>query len=395
DAAVWCAVHGLVIGDRANQRSGTVPAVGLVHAPFSLLPARFPASFFNQACELAPIFNEQVLNSIHWILLVPITKQVDEFTSRLLEIHDKMMSINKKEVVQNDIPPESMDAMRPVQQHLPTRTSTPASKMNNLPKDAQNMEVSTPVPPINPEGNDEDETPKNTVSRNGGFLQNAVGQDLVHLGVARTASGCPSDVASGVSTRHQHNRMDLDPASSSVDNFKTPELTKENGLEEDGKGESSMYDERQPKRRKRTLMNNEQIDELEKALVDEPEMHKNPVLLQSWSEKLSLQQFVTVFSRAISRLNIRKAKLARIAKERAENADKPSTPHLGVMTALSKGGSLLSPDSTEQTSQTELSPNTTMMVVTDFTFLLLVLVSPAMCCEKPMLSIHPSFVYQW
>ncbi|PWZ39480.1 Glutathione synthetase, chloroplastic [Zea mays] len=83
DAAVWCSVHGLVVGDRANQRSGTVPAVGLVHAPFSLLSARFPASFFNQACELAPIFNElvdrvsldgeflqaalsrQVLNSIH------------------------------------------------------------------------------------------------------------------------------------------------------------------------------------------------------------------------------------------------------------------------------------------------------------------------------------------
>ncbi|ONM27315.1 Nodulin homeobox [Zea mays] len=35
-----------------------------------------------------------------------------------------------------------------------------------------------------------------------------------------------------------------------------------------------MYDERQPKRRNRTLINNEQIDELEKALVDEPEMHK-------------------------------------------------------------------------------------------------------------------------
>ncbi|ONM27311.1 Nodulin homeobox [Zea mays] len=361
DAAVWCAVHGLVVGDRANLRSGTVPGVGLVHAPFSLLPARFPVSFFNQACELAPIFNElvdrvsldgeflqaalsrQVLNSIHWILLVPITKQVDEFTSRLLEIHDKMMSINKKEVVQNDIPPESMDAMRPVQQHLPTQTSTPASKMNNLPKDAHNMEVSTPVPPINSEGNDEDETPKNTVSRNGGFLQNAVGQDLVHLGVARTASGGPSVVASGVSTGHQHNIMDLD--------------------------------ERQPKRRKRALMNNEKIDELEKALVDEPEMHKN------WSEKLSLsgpEITASQLKTGKTVLNIRKAKLARIAKERAENADKPSIPHpgessesagednylppAGVMTALSKGGSLLSPDSTEQTSQAELSPNTTMMV---------------------------------
>ncbi|XP_035821477.1 glutathione synthetase, chloroplastic-like [Zea mays] len=101
DAAVWCAVHGLVVGDRANQRSGTVPAVGLVHAPFSLLPARFPASFFNQACELAPIFNELVdrvsLDGEFLQAALSRTKQVDEFTSRLLEIHDKMMSINKKE----------------------------------------------------------------------------------------------------------------------------------------------------------------------------------------------------------------------------------------------------------------------------------------------------------
>ncbi|AQK72920.1 Glutathione synthetase chloroplastic [Zea mays] len=70
----------------------------------------------SSACELAPIFNElvdrvsfhgellqaalsrQVLNSIHWILLVPITMQVDEFTTMLLEIHDKMMLTNKNEV---------------------------------------------------------------------------------------------------------------------------------------------------------------------------------------------------------------------------------------------------------------------------------------------------------
>jgi len=36
-------------------------------------------------------------------------------------------------------------------------------------------------------------------------------------------------------------------------------------------------------------MNDEQIDELEKALVGEPEMHKNAILLQNWSEKLSVQ----------------------------------------------------------------------------------------------------------
>jgi hypothetical protein len=132
-----------------------------------------------------------------------------------------------------------------------------------------------------------DETPKNT--RNGGFLQNAVGQDLVHLGVARTASAGLSAVSSGVNSGHQRSKMDLDPASSNADHFKTPELSKESGLQEDEKGESSVYDDRQPKRRKRTIMNDGQIDELEKALVDEPDMHKNTVLLQNWSEKLSMQ----------------------------------------------------------------------------------------------------------
>lgn len=42
------------------QRSGTVPGVGLVHAPFSLLPTHLPESHWRQACELAPIFNELV-----------------------------------------------------------------------------------------------------------------------------------------------------------------------------------------------------------------------------------------------------------------------------------------------------------------------------------------------
>ncbi|KAL6653595.1 hypothetical protein ACP70R_008519 [Stipagrostis hirtigluma subsp. patula] len=88
DAAVWCAVHGLVVGDRSDPRSGTIPGVGLVHAPFSLLPARFPMPFWKQACELAPIFNELVDRR---------TRQVDDFTARLLEIHEKMMEANKKE----------------------------------------------------------------------------------------------------------------------------------------------------------------------------------------------------------------------------------------------------------------------------------------------------------
>jgi glutathione synthase len=39
------------------QRSGTVPGIGLVHAPFSLLPSPFPRQAFSQAIELAPLFN--------------------------------------------------------------------------------------------------------------------------------------------------------------------------------------------------------------------------------------------------------------------------------------------------------------------------------------------------
>ena len=42
------------------QRSGTVPGVGMVHAPFALLPMPFPESHWQQACELTPIFNELV-----------------------------------------------------------------------------------------------------------------------------------------------------------------------------------------------------------------------------------------------------------------------------------------------------------------------------------------------
>uniref|UniRef100_A0A453NFW8 glutathione synthase n=1 Tax=Aegilops tauschii subsp. strangulata TaxID=200361 RepID=A0A453NFW8_AEGTS len=98
---MWCAMHGLVVGDRGDLRSGTVPGVGLVHAPFSLLPTRFPASFWKQACELAPIFNELVdrvsLDGKFLQGSLSRTKQVDDFTARLLEIHAKMMAVNKKE----------------------------------------------------------------------------------------------------------------------------------------------------------------------------------------------------------------------------------------------------------------------------------------------------------
>ncbi|KAK2976819.1 hypothetical protein RJ640_002218, partial [Escallonia rubra] len=103
DALVWSSLHGLVVGDRSVQRSGTVPGVGMVHAPFALLPLSFPESHYRQACELAPIFNELVdrvsLDGNFLQDSLSRTKKVDPFTSRLLEIHSKMLEIDKKEEI--------------------------------------------------------------------------------------------------------------------------------------------------------------------------------------------------------------------------------------------------------------------------------------------------------
>ncbi|KAK3031600.1 hypothetical protein RJ639_035606 [Escallonia herrerae] len=103
DALVWSSLRGLVVGDRSVQRSGTVPGVGMVHAPFTLLPLSFPESHYRQACELAPIFNELVdrvsLDGNFLQDSLSRTKKVDPFTSRLLEIHSKMLEIDKKEEI--------------------------------------------------------------------------------------------------------------------------------------------------------------------------------------------------------------------------------------------------------------------------------------------------------
>ncbi|GLT95004.1 hypothetical protein SLE2022_127110 [Rubroshorea leprosula] len=103
DALVWCSLHGLVVGDKTVQRSGKAPGVGMVHAPLALLPMSFPESYWKQACELAPIFNELVdLVSLDGKFLqesLARTKKVDAFTSRLLDIHSKMLEMNKKEEI--------------------------------------------------------------------------------------------------------------------------------------------------------------------------------------------------------------------------------------------------------------------------------------------------------
>lgn len=103
DALVWCSLRGLLVGDRNSERSGTVPGVDMVHAPVALVPMSFPESHWNQACEVAPIFNELVdrVSQDGEFLQQSLsrTKKVDPFTSRLLEIHSKMLEMNKIEEI--------------------------------------------------------------------------------------------------------------------------------------------------------------------------------------------------------------------------------------------------------------------------------------------------------
>ncbi|KAF7019820.1 hypothetical protein CFC21_032954 [Triticum aestivum] len=270
------------------------------------------------------------------------------------------------QVAKSDVTSEMKVDLQPVQQPQPARASVPDPNMDGPPKDVQNIEESMATPPMRQDGNARDETPRNRATTNGGVLQNSVGQNLIHLGVARTTSaGYP-----GPSTATS---MEV-PRCRSVDHFKTPEPTKESSLRDE--------DERQPSRRgkKRTIMNDGQVNEIENALVDEPEMHKNAASLQTWAEKLSGQGAEITSSQLKNWLNNRKAKLARIAKERGvpyegEGADKSSTPansQLGdssesageesylppsrVLNALglsnSKGSSrLVTPDSSEPSTQ--------------------------------------------
>ncbi|CAL4899835.1 unnamed protein product [Urochloa decumbens] len=103
EALVWCSQHGLIVGDRNHPRSGKAPGVGLLHAPFSLLPVSFPRFYWDQALELAPLFNELVdrvsLDVEFLQQTLARTKLVDLFTKRLLDIHSEMVELNKKEEI--------------------------------------------------------------------------------------------------------------------------------------------------------------------------------------------------------------------------------------------------------------------------------------------------------
>ncbi|KAL0459601.1 UNVERIFIED_CONTAM: Nodulin homeobox [Sesamum latifolium] len=102
---------------------------------------------------------------------------------------------------------------------------------------------------------------------------------------------------------------------------------------EDEKVDAIHSDEKQQRKRKRTIMNDKQIALIESALVDEPDMHRNSTSLRMWADKLSLHGAEVTTSRLKNWLNNRKARLARAAKDvrvsyEGDNLDRQGSGHL-------------------------------------------------------------------
>ncbi|KAK8950514.1 hypothetical protein KSP40_PGU009758 [Platanthera guangdongensis] len=93
------------------------------------------------------------------------------------------------------------------------------------------------------------------------------------------------------------------------------DFPKETGLQEEEKVEGVHGEEKQPRKRKRNIMNEKQISLIENALIGEPEMQRNAAMLQSWAEKLCAQGAEITASQLKNWLNNRKARLARAARE--------------------------------------------------------------------------------
>ncbi|XP_010522671.1 PREDICTED: nodulin homeobox [Tarenaya hassleriana] len=127
---------------------------------------------------------------------------------------------------------------------------------------------------------------------------------------------------------------------SSVDRIEDDEPLKTNkgskesesggGIKEDEKIEAVQTIEKQRRKRKRSIMNDEQMLMIERALLDEPDMQRNSASIQTWADKLSHHGSEVTSSQLKNWLNNRKAKLARASKQagpaRDSSGDLPESP---------------------------------------------------------------------
>ncbi|XP_041990693.1 nodulin homeobox-like isoform X1 [Salvia splendens] len=98
---------------------------------------------------------------------------------------------------------------------------------------------------------------------------------------------------------------------------------------EEEKTDPLHSEEKQQRKRKRTIMNDKQIALIESALIDEPDMHRNATALRLWADKLSIHGAEVTTSRLKNWLNNRKAKLARAAKDIRVSYDGDTADRLG------------------------------------------------------------------
>lgn len=136
--------------------------------------------------------------------------------------------------------------------------------------------------------------------------------------VSREADGDVQNVeTSGSDTSSMKGRNSADP----TENGDLAQLGKQVTVsgsgagQEDEKVETHHSEEKQRRKRKRTIMNEKQMKLMEGALLHEPEMQRNAVLIQTWADKLSSYGSEVTSSQLKNWLNNRKARLARAAKD--------------------------------------------------------------------------------
>ncbi|EOY11983.1 Sequence-specific DNA binding,sequence-specific DNA binding transcription factors, putative isoform 3 [Theobroma cacao] len=126
------------------------------------------------------------------------------------------------------------------------------------------------------------------------------------------------------------------------------------GVREDEKVETVQTEEKQRRKRKRTIMNDEQVTIIERALLDEPEMQRNTASIQSWADKLCHHGSEVTCSQLRNWLNNRKARLARASKD-ARPPPEPDNAFAGKQGGPQPGHPFKAPDSSGE----EAAPSNT------------------------------------
>ncbi|CAK9327047.1 unnamed protein product [Citrullus colocynthis] len=116
------------------------------------------------------------------------------------------------------------------------------------------------------------------------------------------------------STRGRNGIQQIDIVDSSKSNENAKETEQAGSLEEE-KVENVHSEEKHRRKRKRTVMNEKQISVIERALLDEPEMQRNPASIQFWADELIRYGSEVASSQLKNWLNNRKARLARTARD--------------------------------------------------------------------------------